>query len=180
MTLTRRPARPQPPAAIATGGFALCLALGFVALPPPRAALAAPCPVAVPVVGEFSSGFGPRGRRLHPGVDIRAPVGTPVRAPVGGVVVFAGRYYAYGLMVDIRHRDGSVSRYAHLSRIAPAAGVGSIVAPGETIGAVGRTGRTTGAHLHIELRREGRPVDPWPWLTRTACLDDRQLAEAAR
>jgi murein DD-endopeptidase MepM/ murein hydrolase activator NlpD len=176
MTPTRRPARPQALAAAGAPG----LLLGLVLSAAPLAAGAAPCPVALPVTGEFSSGFGPRGRAMHPGVDIRAPVGTPVRAPVGGVVVFAGRYYGYGLMVDIRHRDGSVSRYAHLARIAPGVAPGSRVAPEETIGAVGRTGRTTGAHLHVELRRDGRPVDPWPWLTRTACLDDRELAEAPR
>jgi murein DD-endopeptidase MepM/ murein hydrolase activator NlpD len=132
----------------------------------------------MPVAGEFSSGFGPRGRGFHAGVDIRAPVGSPVRAPVGGNIVFAGRYYAYGLMLEIEHRDGTRSRFAHLARFAPEARVGTYVFPGQLIGTVGRTGRTTGAHLHIELRRDGRAVDPWPWLTRTACLDDRQIAEA--
>ena len=169
MTPTRRLAR------LRLAAFA---ALASVFLP--AIATAAPCPVAQPVAGEFSSGFGARGRGYHPGVDIRAPTGTPIRAPVGGRVVFTGRYYAYGLIVDIEHRDGSVSRYAHLSRISREVQVGGLVAPGEVIGAVGRTGRTTGAHLHIELRRAGRPVDPWPWLTRTACVDDRQMAEAAR
>ena len=169
MTPTRRPAR------LRLAAFA---ALASVFLP--AIATAAPCPVASPVAGEFSSGFGARGRGYHPGVDIRAPIGTPIRAPVGGRVVFTGRYYAYGLIVDIEHRDGSVSRYAHLSRISREVQVGGMVGPGEVIGAVGRTGRTTGAHLHIELRRNGRAVDPWPWLTRTACVDDRQMAEAAR
>lgn len=166
----------RPPAWLLAGIGLACAA----AVPGAPAALAAPCPIVMPVVGEFSSGFGMRGRRMHPGVDLRAPVGTPVQAPVAGVVRFTGRYYAYGLMVDIEHRDGSVSRYAHLSRIAPGLQPGILVEAGEQIGAVGRTGRTTGAHLHLELRREGRPVDPWPWLTRTACLDDRQVAEAPR
>lgn len=146
----------------------------------PVSVAAAPCPVALPVSGEFSSGFGQRGRIFHAGVDLRAPVGTPVRAATGGTVAFAGRYYAYGIILDIRHADGSVARYAHLSRIAPGLLPGAAVAAGETIGAVGRTGRTTGAHLHIELRREGRPVDPWPWLTRTACRSDVEVAEAQR
>lgn len=146
----------------------------------PRLAQAAPCPVMLPVVGEFSSGFHYRGRRFHPGVDLRAPVGTPVHAPVGGMVVHAGRYYAYGLVVDIRHQDGSLSRYAHLSRIAPEVQPGLVVRPGQQIGAVGRTGRTTGAHLHVELRRNGRAEDPWPWLTRTACNDGVELAQAPR
>jgi murein DD-endopeptidase MepM/ murein hydrolase activator NlpD len=146
----------------------------------PAPAAAAPCPIALPVVGEFSSGFGYRGRRMHPGVDLRAPVGTPVHAAVGGTVVHAGRYYAYGIMVDIEHQDGSRARYAHLRGLSQGVHLGARVSPGQQIGAVGRTGRTTGAHLHIELRRNGRAEDPWPWLTRTACLDDRQLAEAPR
>lgn len=146
----------------------------------PRMAAAAPCPIVLPVNGEYSSGFHYRGRRFHPGVDLRAPVGTPVQAPVGGTVTHAGRYYAYGLIVDIQHRDGSMSRYAHLQRIAPEVRVGETVRPGQLIGAVGRTGRTTGAHLHVELRRNGRAEDPWPWLTRTACIDNVELAEAPR
>ncbi|BDG73238.1 M23 family metallopeptidase [Roseomonas fluvialis] len=146
----------------------------------PGAVQAAPCPIALPVAGEYSSGFGPRGRGFHPGVDLRAPHGSPVRAAVGGTVVFTGRWYAYGTIIDIEHRDGTVARYAHLSRIAAEVRPGAQVLPGQLIGAVGRTGRTTGAHLHVELRRFGRPVDPWPWLTRTACNSDgTQVAEGA-
>jgi murein DD-endopeptidase MepM/ murein hydrolase activator NlpD len=155
-------------------GLALAAAL------PPDGASAAPCPTGMPVAGEYSSGFGYRGRGFHPGVDIRAPHGAPVRAAAGGSVVYVGRYYAYGTIIDVEHRDGSVGRYAHLSRVAPIVRLGSVVLPGEVIGAVGRTGRTTGAHLHVELRRNGRPVDPWPWLTRTACIETPQLAEAPR
>ncbi|WP_137123617.1 M23 family metallopeptidase [Roseomonas sp. HF4] len=157
-----------------------CAAFVLAAALAPAGAIAAPCPVALPVSGEYSSGFGQRGRVFHAGVDLRAPTGTPVRAAVGGTVAFAGRYYAYGIILDIRHADGSVARYAHLSRIAPGLTPGAAVAGGETIGAVGRTGRTTGAHLHIELRRDGRPVDPWPWLARTACRSDVEVAEAQR
>jgi murein DD-endopeptidase MepM/ murein hydrolase activator NlpD len=146
----------------------------------PAAASAAPCPTGMPVAGEHSSGFGHRGRGFHPGVDIRAPHGTPVRAAAGGTVVYAGRYYAYGTIIDIEHRDGSIGRYAHLSRVAPIVRQGGVVMPGEVIGNVGRTGRTTGAHLHVELRRNGRAVDPWPWLTRTACIEVPQVAEAPR
>lgn len=163
------------------GAFVVALAGGAIAAAAitPGTAEAAPCPIYTPVVGaEFSSGFHYRGRRFHPGVDLRAPIGTPVQAPVGGRVIYTGRWYAYGLIVDIQHNDGSMSRYAHLSRIDVQ--TGAAVRPGQQIGSVGRTGRTTGSHLHVELRRNGRPEDPWPWLTRTACIDNQQLAEAPR
>lgn len=146
----------------------------------PTAATAAPCPIGMPVVGEYSSGFGHRGRGFHPGVDIRAPVGSPIRAATGGTVVYTGRYFAYGLIVEVEHRDGTRARYAHLASVAPEAKVGDWIVAGQVLGQVGRTGRTTGPHLHIELRRDGRAVDPWPWLTRTACVDDVQVAEAPR
>lgn len=179
MQVSRTAPRARPTAlVVAVAGGAMALG---VMMAVPRAAEAAPCPIATPVVGgEFSSGFHYRGRRFHPGVDLRAPMGTPVQAPVGGIVVYTGRYYAYGLIVDIQHQDGSLSRYAHLSRIAADVRPGVTVRPGQQIGAVGRTGRTTGSHLHVELRRNGRPVDPWPWLTRTACIDSVELAEAPR
>jgi len=152
----------------------LALLLAAAALP----AAAAPCPIAMPVAGEFSSGFGARQGRIHPGVDIRAPVGTPVQAAVAGRVAFVGTYYAYGLMVEIEHSDGTRARYAHLSSFAPGTQAGTMVSAGQRIGAVGRTGRTTGANLHVELRRDGRAVNPWPWLTRTACNSLTEIAEA--
>jgi murein DD-endopeptidase MepM/ murein hydrolase activator NlpD len=159
-------------ATLALGAAALLLA----ATP----AVAAPCPSGLPVAGQVSSGFGIRHGRMHPGVDLRAPVGTPVHAAAGGTVVFAGRYYHYGLLIEIEHQDGSRARYAHLSRFAPGLVAGRAVRGGEQIGAVGRTGRTTGAHLHVELRREGRAVDPWPWMTGTACNGLSEIAEAPR
>ncbi len=145
----------------------------------PSAALAEPCPPALPVEGQFSSGFGMRHGRPHPGVDIRAPIGTAVGAAGGGIVVFAGRYFDYGLMVEIEHADGSRARYAHLARFAPGVTAGAAVRSGQRLGDVGRTGRTTGANLHVELRREGRPADPWPWLTATACVPTMEVAEAS-
>jgi len=144
----------------------------------PGAAMAAPCPIAMPVAGEYSSGFGQRHGRPHPGVDIRAPLGTPVTAAGPGVVVFAGRYFDYGLMVEIEHPDGSRARYAHLARFAPGIGAGAAVRAAQQIGVVGRTGRTTGANLHVELRRNGRAENPWPWLTREACIPGIEIAEA--
>lgn len=150
--------------------------MGALALP--STALAAPCPQALPVEGQFSSGFGTRHGRPHPGVDIRAPIGTPVEAAARGTVVFAGRYFDYGLMVEIEHADGSSARYAHLARFAPGIRAGATVRAGGRLGDVGRTGRTTGANLHVELRRDGRAVDPWPWLTAAACVPMTEIAEA--
>ena len=161
----------------AAGFGAACAAILAIA---PRAALAGPCDGILPVAGEYSSGFGYRGRGFHPGVDIRAPYGAPITAARAGRVVFAGRYFAYGLIVDVEHADGTIGRYAHLSRLAPGVAVGAPVGPNGAIGSVGRTWRTTGAHLHFELRVDGRPVNPWPWLNQVACLDTRQVAEAPR
>ena len=149
------------------------LGLTVTALP----ALAPPCPIGMPVAGEVSSGFGLRHGRFHPGVDLRAPAGTPVTAAAGGRVVFAARYYDYGLMVEVEHRDGSRARYAHLAGFARGITAGAAVMAGQQISTVGRTGRTTGANLHVELRRAGRPVDPWPWLSGTACVPPLELAD---
>lgn len=157
-----------------TAGLALVLALN------PDPARAAPCPIGMPILGEKSSPFGAaRGGRGHSGADIRAPIGSPVRTASGGVVTFVGRFFDYGLMVEIEHPDGSRARYAHLARFAPDLSAGDRVRAGQDIGTLGRTGRTTGPNLHVELRRHGRPVDPWPWLTRTACSDYLEIAEAS-
>lgn len=150
----------------------------LLTLATPTAALAAPCPTSMPVAGEFSSGFGMRHGRPHPGVDLRAPIGTPVVTPARGVVVFAGRYFDYGLMVEIEHDDGSRARFAHLAHFASGIANGAQVEGGQRIGSVGRTGRTTGANVHVELRRAGLPVDPWPWLTRSTCTPWTEVAEA--
>ncbi len=158
------------------GGVTLALAAGMTLGSP---AMAAPCPIGMPIAGEKSSPFGAaRGGRGHSGADIRAPIGSPVRAASGGVVTFVGRFFDYGLMVEIEHFDGSRARYAHLARFAPGLSSGDRVRAGQDIGTLGRTGRTTGPNLHVELRRHGRPVDPWPWLTRTACADYLEVAEA--
>ncbi|WP_374297180.1 M23 family metallopeptidase [Sphingomonas sp.] len=109
---------------------------------------------------RVSSGFGPRSDGFHPGVDLSAPFGSPVRAAAAGTVVFAGRYAGYGNMVDVRGRDGVVTRYAHLSAINARVRPGRSVTAGQPIGAVGMTGNTSGAHLHFEVRVGGRLTDP--------------------
>lgn len=114
-------------------------------------------------VTHLSSRFGVRrdplqnGLRAHLGIDIPDPIGTPVHAAGSGVVTFAGWSHGYGNLVRIDHGDGNETRYAHLSAIA--VGIGS-VEQGTVIGNVGSTGRSTGAHLHFEVRQNGAPVDP--------------------
>jgi murein DD-endopeptidase MepM/ murein hydrolase activator NlpD len=110
-----------------------------------------------------TSGFGYRWGSLHAGEDFAAPIGTPVRAISSGIVVFAGVESGYGNKVEIRHWDGTVSWYGHLSRIDVK--IGERVDPAEVIGAVGSTGFSTGPHLHLEIHPDGKgPVDPLPWL----------------
>lgn len=96
--------------------------------------------------------------RAHGGLDIAAPAGTPVRPIAGGVVRFAGSMGDYGNCVVIDHPDGTESRYAHCAELRVQAG--DVVAPEQAIGTVGATGRATGPHVHLEVRRDGRAVDP--------------------
>jgi murein DD-endopeptidase MepM/ murein hydrolase activator NlpD len=114
-----------------------------------------------PLVGRLTSGYGRRWGRQHAGIDVAAPVGVPVRAAAAGQVILAGWGGGYGNLVRIRHADGTVSAYAHLSRILTD---GGRVAAGEIIGRVGNTGRSTGPHLHFEVRVNNSPLDPVRWL----------------
>jgi murein DD-endopeptidase MepM/ murein hydrolase activator NlpD len=103
-----------------------------------------------PTRGTLTSGYGWRWGRMHRGIDIGAPTGTPVVAAAAGEVVFSGwNSGGYGNMVDIRHADGSVTRYAHNSRLLVR--VGQQVDQGQTISEVGSTGYSTGPHLHFEV-----------------------------
>jgi len=108
-------------------------------------------------------------RRMHPilrrvlphtGVDYAAARGTPVHATADGVVSSAGDRGGYGNMVEIQHPNGYTTRYAHLSRIATGVRGGKALKQGELLGYVGMTGQATGPHLHYEVRRNGRAVDP--------------------
>ena len=117
-------------------------------------------PLANPV---FTSGFGPRWGRMHEGDDFGVPVGTPLRAMSNGTVVFAGQMSGYGTMVDIKYTDGTISRFGHMSTISVT--VGQQVTVGQTVGLSGNTGRSTGPHLHLEIRPDGgAPVSPRAWL----------------
>jgi murein DD-endopeptidase MepM/ murein hydrolase activator NlpD len=126
-------------------------------------------PFAAPVRNpRFTSGFGhrrdPINRRaaMHEGLDMAGPRGTPIIAPASGVVTFAGTQRGYGRVVKIRHDFGFETVYAHLSRIRVAKG--ERVAPGERIGDMGNTGRSTGTHLHYEIRVNGKPVNPMKFI----------------
>lgn len=105
--------------------------------------------------------------RLHQGVDIAAPSGLPVQAIADGVVVRAGQDGAYGRFVEVRHADGLNSFYAHLGGFSANARAGVAVKRGASIGQVGSSGSSTGAHLHIEVRREGRPLNPSYFIGKT-------------
>jgi murein DD-endopeptidase MepM/ murein hydrolase activator NlpD len=98
--------------------------------------------------------------RNHTGTDYAAPMGTPIRAIGDGIVVFAGRKGGYGNVIDIRHRNGMVSRYGHMRNFAPGMRSGARVVMGSTIGFVGMTGWATGPHLHFEIRVSGVARDP--------------------
>ncbi len=117
-----------------------------------------------PARGWVTSGYGWRnspqgdGRRLHAGLDIAAPRGTPVIAPADGHVVFAGYHSAYGNLIVVDHGYGITTKYAHTSRMLVR--VGDRVQRGELIAKVGNTGRSTGPHLHFEVLKDGVPVNP--------------------
>ena len=107
---------------------------------------------------RFTSGFGYRWGRLHAGTDFAAPHGTPIYSTADGVVVHAGWSSGYGRLVKIQHEFGIETRYAHMSKIRVK--VGQRVSRGQRIGDMGNTGRSTGTHLHYEVRVGGKPVNP--------------------
>ncbi|MBM7856091.1 murein DD-endopeptidase MepM/ murein hydrolase activator NlpD [Desulfohalotomaculum tongense] len=114
--------------------------------------------LAKPSSGGISSAFGMRWGRRHTGVDLGAPYGSPVVAAEAGRVIRAGWYGGYGKCIDIDHGNGLVTRYGHLSKIKVS--VGQYVQRRQVIGNVGTTGRTTGPHLHFEVRINGVPQNP--------------------
>ncbi len=117
-----------------------------------------------PVDGRITSNFGYRmhpilgKRKMHTGLDMGSPSGTPIKAAAGGVVIYAARYGGYGNCVMIDHGDGVVSLYGHCSSLAVSNG--QKVNQGETIAYVGSTGLSTGPHLHFEVRKNGVPTNP--------------------
>ena len=129
-----------------------------------RETLLASIPSIWPSDGYFISGFGHRRdpftgtRKMHQGIDIAGPEGTPVIAPASGTVIYVGDAGGYGKMIALDHGNGLVSRFGHLSRILIK--MGKTVKRGDHIGSMGNTGRSTGPHLHYEVRKHGVAMDP--------------------
>ena len=128
-------------------------------------------PSGVPIKkGSRSSNFGWRIdpftkiKTFHEGTDFVAKTGEPILAAAGGFVIFAGSHYQYGKMIDIDHGNGLSTRYAHANKLL--VNVGQLVLPGEKIALVGSTGRSTGPHLHYEIRMNNIPRNPNRYLSK--------------
>ncbi|MEV0705807.1 M23 family metallopeptidase [Saccharopolyspora sp. NPDC050389] len=113
---------------------------------------------AVPVHGQCTSRFGPRGLDFHRGLDIAAPLGTPILAASDGTVIDSGPATGYGLWIRIQHPDGTITTYGHNNR--NHAQQGQEVQIGQLIAEVGNRGESTGPHLHFQIEQHGKPTDP--------------------
>lgn len=121
-------------------------------------------PTGLPVQGYVTDGFGIRrnpyggeGREVHEGVDVAVDFGTPVSTTADGLVIWAASYAGYGNLVVVYHSNGITTRYGHLSRVSVEPG--QRVKRGDQVGYAGSTGRSTGPHVHYEIRENGQPVD---------------------
>lgn len=132
--------------------------------PPPIQPTTLPPQYIKPAQGILTSGYGWRWGRMHKGIDIAAANGTPIVASADGEVIFAGwNSGGYGFLVEVRHSDGSITRYAHNSKILVS--VGQAVRQGEAIALMGSTGYSTGPHLHFEIILPGKgQVNPLAFL----------------
>ena len=142
-------------------------------------------PQALPASLEYiSSGFGYRadpftgGADFHPGLDFKGPLGAPIYAAARGTVSFVGQRSGYGNVVEIDHGNGLITRYAHMSGFRTV--VGKPVMPGQLIGLIGSTGRSTGPHLHFEVRLGDRPVNPRPFLEAVPNVFEKAGGDAAQ
>jgi murein DD-endopeptidase MepM/ murein hydrolase activator NlpD len=131
----------------------------------------------LPANGRISSNFGSRFHpidkkiKFHGGIDVAVPTGTRVNSAADGVVEFAGRRGGYGNLVIVRHADGRETRYAHLDKILVA--VGDPVSGGQEIAKSGSTGKSTGPHLHFEVRENGQVVNPMKILSNVLAIKNR-------
>jgi murein DD-endopeptidase MepM/ murein hydrolase activator NlpD len=121
-------------------------------------------PLAMPIKSafRFTSSYGARWGRSHEGIDMAGPVGTPIFATGDGVVIYAGWQRGYGNLIKIQHELGTETRFGHLSKIRVK--VGQKVSRGSQIGDMGNTGRSTGSHLHYEVRVNGRAMNPMSFI----------------
>ena len=149
--------------------------------PEPEIAISVAVPSRMPVNdARMSSSYGMRNhpvlrkRANHNGVDLAAPSGTPIYATADGVIERANYWGSYGNYIQIGHGNAIETRYAHLSKIIVADG--QKVRKGDLIGYVGSTGRSTGPHLHYEVRIDGKPVDPRPFMVETEAQEAFRLA----
>ncbi|MDR6307820.1 M23 family metallopeptidase [Pacificitalea manganoxidans] len=126
------------------------------------AATKAPFDIPIKDSFRYTSGYGPRWGRMHEGTDFAGAHGTPIYSTGDGVVIHAGRMSGYGNLVKIQHEFGIETRYAHMSKIRVK--VGQRVSRGDRIGDMGNTGRSTGTHLHYEVRVNGNPVNPMSYI----------------
>ena len=115
-----------------------------------------------PFRGVLYARFGSKGRERHDGIDLAAPVGTPVRTARAGKVLYAGEQKGYGLIAVVDHGEGLMTLYAHNRDLRVK--TGQRVRDEQVIATVGESGRTSGPHLHFEVREEGVPVDPLLYL----------------
>lgn len=119
-------------------------------------------PLAWPLRGVLYARFGRKGKEPHDGIDLAAPAGTPVKTAAPGVTLYAGEQKGYGLIVIVEHAEGLVTLYAHNRDVRVK--TGQRVREGQVVATVGDSGKTTGPHLHFEVRRDGVPVDPLEFL----------------
>ena len=121
-------------------------------------------PLSMPIKSNFrfTSGFGPRWGRMHEGTDFAGPIGTPIYATADGVVTHAGWSSGYGRLIKIQHDFGIETRYAHLNSMDVR--VGQRVSRGDKIGGLGNSGRSTGPHLHYEIRQSGEATNPMNYI----------------
>ncbi len=119
----------------------------------------------MPTAGRLTSCYGPRWGTMHQGVDIAAPIGTPIYVPEDGVVLQAGAASGFGQAVYVQHGDGQITLYGHVNQFY--VGAGQVVKAGDHIADVGNKGQSTGPHLHFEVHQGGlyaSRVNPMPWL----------------
>lgn len=166
----------------------------YAAPAPAIQTLEAPVPVVAPqfVFSSPMPGFNVNSRfgfrklpgapgRMHEGVDFAAPAGAPIRSAGDGKILQVGSSATYGNFVEVDHGDGVTTFYAHMSRRAATSLAGREVRAGDTLGFVGSTGRSTGPHLHFEVRKNERQFDPMQVIGRTfASLDEIPVGGMAR